>query len=119
MAASRQYFTRELLNDNFEMGYTNLWHMQRVLLREVGGRIRTCEPVRLTESDAGSSRVVGKYYIFGSDGSKVDYYRNSAGSDYRLGFDARDDAREHLDGLPPQTGVVYIIALLLDDIFWH
>lgn len=103
----------DFLGEHFPMGQTNLWVLERALLRvgDVVHRWSVSTPRR-------QGRAEGRFYIYGDDGSKVDYHHDRAGQ-YVLGFSTFEEAEESL-GDPALAGAsAVVIAQLKEDIGWH
>jgi hypothetical protein len=103
----------DYLAQHFPMGYTNLWVLERALLR-VGDAVHRWP----TPPSRRQGRAEGRFYIYGDDASKVEYHHDRAG-EYVLGFSTFEEAEESL-GDPALAGAsAVVIARLNEDIGWH
>lgn len=102
------------LERHFPMGRTNLWVLERVALR-VGGT--------WTRWPAGSSgrrggRAVGRFYLLGDDGSKLEYHHDREGA-WVLGYATQEEAEADADAPALAGAGAVLVARLTDDIGWH
>jgi hypothetical protein len=104
---------QDFLSLHFPMGQTNLWVLERALLR-VGDAVHRWP----TPPSRRQGRAEGRFYIYGDDASKVEYHHDRAG-EYVLGFSTFEEAEESL-GDPALAGAsAVVIARLNEDIGWH
>ena len=120
--ASDETFSIDMLGNHFPVGYTNLWLMQRVALYPKDGEPILYPDIRastkaILESQYPNHETRGHYYIFGDDGTEVIWVEQKSG-ELRCGFDSAQSARQYLWPMR-EPGVTYMIAVLLDDIYWH
>lgn len=95
------------------MGYTNLWVMERALLRVDGATHRWPPAPRRAHGDR-----VGRFFVYGDDGSRVEHHHDRAGA-WVLGFATLDEAEEALDAEALAGAAAILVARLCDDVYWH
>lgn len=103
----------EVLERISPMGYTNLWVLERALLRAGGATLRWPGAPRT----AGGDRL-GRYFVYGDDGSQLDYHHDRA-AQWVLGFETLEEAEEALDDPALAGASAVLIARLCDDVGWH
>lgn len=104
---------QDTLSLHFPMGYTNLWVLERALLR-VGETVHRW-PVAPSKV---SPKREGRFYIYGDDRSKLEYHHDRTG-EYVLGFSELEEAEAALGDKELAGASAVVIARLIEDIYWH
>lgn len=105
----------------FQMGYTNLWLMRRVLLLNPG-EFRFEYEENLAESElmakGDSLGRVGKYYLLG-DQSYL-FFAEREQPNHSKSFGSSKEAEDYLLSLQDYgANKLFAVARLLQDIYWH
>lgn len=98
----------DFLGQHFEMGYTNLWVLERALLRDASGRTHRWKLERMAPRER-----EGRFYGYGDDGSTLEW------RDGTLGFGTCSEAEAALDDPALAGARAIVVARLLEDIYWH
>jgi hypothetical protein len=98
----------DFLGRHFEMGYTNLWVLERALLRDATGRTHrwTLEPMTPRERE-------GRFFLYGDDGSRLEHHGDS------LGWATAREAEAALGDPALAKADAIVVARLVEDIYWH
>jgi hypothetical protein len=99
----------------FEMGYTNLWIMRRELLL-VRPTLHDYSGAR--EKLQFSGELAGRWFLFGDDGSKLDYHTDREGR-WVCGFETLAEAQDARGDEALAAAPRVIVAQLIEDLFWH
>jgi len=109
----------------FQTGYTSLWIMKRYILIEKNGRTRDYRKFmsKLPRKKKKSHGVhkdetdIHRFFIFAEEGTSI--YRFPSGEESGCrGAETLEEALEYLKSMEKEF-TAYVIAELLDDMYWH
>jgi hypothetical protein len=102
------------IKDAFPMGYTSLWLMERLHLR-LPDASRSWAPVEKPAPKEGEA--VGRCYVFHDIRTREHWHPVTGG--WVLGYQNPDEAVAALELAWRTEQLGGIVALLIEDVFWH